>query len=558
MTETVLVVDDEPNYRLIIGQVLENEGWRVLEAGGGREAFAIFLERPELALVLTDVTMPDGDGLELLTWVKAERPEVPVVLLTAHNDVKLAVEAMRKGGFDYLTKPFANDDLVRSVTKALEVSTLARQNMQLRAELSALDNYGQLVGRSRGMRDLFSLLDRVAPSRANVLITGESGTGKELAARAIHLRSPRVERSFVAVNCSALTESLLMSELFGHEKGAYTGAGSARAGRFELAHQGTLFLDEIGELGQSVQVALLRALQERTIERVGGGGALIEVDVRLITATNRDLMTEVAAGRFREDLFYRLNVVKINIPPLRERLDDLPLLVEAFLEKHGRDRRPRPTVSKETMRHMYAHHWPGNVRELENVIERALVMVEGDEISPSDLPEELVRPGLTADVEPQEDAIAVGSSLSSALRIDEKDRLGGDWMGKVLTMLPAGSGLNEALSALEEGLLRRAMSAANGVQSRAADSLRLRRNVFKYKWDNFVGREPDPLASSLAEEAPEVSDLRKLLAEFEEEALRRALAAAGGARSQAADALGIKRNMMIYKLKKYPGLLGDA
>ncbi|MDR1545284.1 MAG: sigma 54-interacting transcriptional regulator [Deltaproteobacteria bacterium] len=682
MTETVLVVDDEPNYRLIIGQVLEAQGWEVLEAGGGREAFDIFLGRPELALVLTDVTMPDGDGLELLTWVKAERPEVPVVLLTAHNDVKLAVEAMQKGAFDYLTKPYRNDDLIRSVAKALKVSALARQNRRLRDELSGRDRYGELVGRSRAMRDLFDLLARVAPSRANVLITGESGTGKELAARAIHQHSPRSDRPFVAVNCSALTETLLLSELFGYEKGAFTGAGQRRAGRFELAHQGTLFLDEIGELGSSVQVALLRVLQERVVERVGGAGSILEVDVRLVTATNRDLKREVAAGGFREDLFYRLNVVRVVMPPLRERLDDLPLLAETFLDKHGRDRERRPRLSQETMRLMYAYHWPGNVRELENVVERALVLAAGDEILPSDLPEELIRPGwpggsaVAADgggagqgsgagagqggghgagegarqeqgaglrlgagsgldvasanrplarssagwlgdspADPSKaasgtapggtpgvasgatsgQATASGTNLEAAAalepggsarpagaarRVDgvSDDRIadggvsaevgaavgapvvsaageGVGWTWRAAELLPTGLGLTEALSALEEGLLRRAMGRSDGVQSRAADLLGLRRNVFKYKWDKYVGGEPAPLARPLAETAPEGPDLSTLLADFEEEMLRRALALAGGVQSRAADLLGLKRNTMPYKLNKYPHLL---
>ncbi|MDR2443636.1 MAG: sigma-54 dependent transcriptional regulator, partial [Deltaproteobacteria bacterium] len=392
MPETILVVDDEPNYRLILGQVLANEGFEVIEAQNGLEAFELFLENPRVGLVLTDITMPESDGLELLTKVKKERSEVPVVMLTAHIDVKLAVEAMQKGAFDYLTKPYHNDELIRCVKKALEVFSLSRQNKELREALAVRHSFGNLIGKSKPMVELYQILEKVAPSQSTVLITGESGTGKELVARAIHYNSPRAQGSFVAVNCSALSESLLVSELFGYEKGAFTGAQSTRMGRFELAHGGTLFLDEVGEMGQSVQVTLLRAIQERTIERVGGGGKLIEVDVRLITATNRDLNVEMAAGRFREDLFYRLKVFHLKLPPLRDRLDDLPILIEHFIDKFMGDRPVRPRLDTEAKRLLYAYHWPGNVRELENVIERAMVLASNDLIVPSDLPDEILRP----------------------------------------------------------------------------------------------------------------------------------------------------------------------
>ena len=408
MPESILVVDDEPNYRLIIGQVLEREGYDVVEAGDGREALEIFRERPELGMVLTDITMPGEDGLELLSKLKVERPEVPVVMLTAHHDVKLAVDAMRRGALDYLTKPFVNADLIRCVKKALEVFELGRQNKELRRELAKRHSFGSLIGKSKPMVELYQLLEKVAPTRANVLIIGESGTGKELVARAIHYNSPSAEKSFVAVNCSALSETLLVSELFGHDKGAYTGAMATRAGRFELAHQGTLFLDEIGEMGMAAQVTLLRVLQERTIERVGGGGKLIEVDARLIAATNKDLKAEVAANRFREDLFFRLNVVQLRIPPLRDRLDDLPILVEHFIDKYAGDRKVRPTVDPSTKMLLFAYHWPGNVRELENVVERAMVLAYGDRILPEDLPEELRRVESMALARPGYEAPAPG------------------------------------------------------------------------------------------------------------------------------------------------------
>jgi two-component system NtrC family response regulator len=603
MPETILVVDDEPNYRLVLGQVLANEGFDVVEAQSGGEAIDLFLERPQVGLVLTDITMPGGDGMELLTKVKKERPEVPVVMLTAHIDVKLAVEAMQKGAFDYLTKPYHNDELIRCVRKALEVFGLSRQNKELREALSKRHSFGSLIGKSKSMVELYQLLEKVAPTRANVLITGESGTGKELVARAIHYNSPRSERSFVAVNCSALPESLLTSELFGYEKGAFTGAVSGRMGRFELAHGGTLFLDEVAEMEPSIQVTLLRVLQERTIERVGGGGKLIEVDVRLVSATNRDLKSEAAAGRFREDLFYRLNVVHLRLPPLRERLDDLPMLTEHFLEKFSGDRRVRPTLDAETKRLLYAYRWPGNVRELENIIERALILASGDVIMPSDLPEELRRPssgptvvsghrsgqertfleeplrqGALPKNEPEgastpftgpqspsnygslfsafpAGSLGAGSDFESGPWTGPLfSDFGSDWPEPALRLLPKGVGLTEALSALEEGILRKALKAGDGVQSRAADALGLKRNVFKYKWDKWAQSAPTPLSEQLAEILPDGSDLLSVMAAMEEEMLRRALVLSRGVQTKAADLLGLKRNVMPYKLKKYPAL----
>jgi two-component system NtrC family response regulator len=649
MPETILVVDDEPNYRLIIGQVLAKEGFEVVEAQNGAEALELFLDRPDLALVLTDITMPGIDGMELLTRVKGERPEVPVVMLTAHADLGLAVEAMRKGAFDYLAKPYDNEQLVRSVKKALEVFSLGRQNLELRRELAGRHSFGSLIGKSKPMAELYQLLEKVSPTRANVLITGESGTGKELVAKAVHYNSPRAERPFIAVNCSALPETLLVSELFGHEKGAFTGAAASRAGRFELAHRGTLFLDEVAEMGQSAQVTLLRVLQERTIERVGGGGTLIEVDVRLITATNRDLKAEAAAGRFREDLFFRLNVVHLKIPPLRDRLDDLPILVEHFIDKFASDRPRRPSVAPQAMRRLFAHRWPGNVRELENVIERALVMASGDVIVEADLPDEIRRPepalqagaagpdasrppaygggregglpghgggvgfgGASGAGGPGGAAAAAGGPQSGwpsaaspgqapggdgpgtgPSRAAGDGRGGGSgtgvfggpgpgsaggsappvppswaeadsgadeppWMIPILAMLPQGVGLTEALSALEEAWLRLAMAEGGGVQSRAADSLGLKRNVFKYKWDKWASAAPTPFSERLAGAGPAPADLSGALAAVEEALLRRALIAARGVQSKAADLLGLKRSLMPYKLKKYPELASAA
>ncbi|MDR1109999.1 MAG: sigma 54-interacting transcriptional regulator [Deltaproteobacteria bacterium] len=561
MSETILLVDDEDNYRLVMGQLLEAQGYHVVEAGSGREALEIFLEGPGMDLVMTDITMPDGDGLELLARIKEERAEVPVVMLTARNEVKVAVEAMRMGAFDYLAKPFENDDLLRCAAKALELSRLSRANKELRAELSRRHSFSSLVGKSKPMAELYQLLEKVAPTKANVLITGESGTGKEVVARAIHHNSPRAGKPFVAVNCSALSESLLVSELFGYEKGAYTGAGAGRAGRFELANLGTLFLDEIGEMGPSTQVTLLRVLQERTLERVGGGGKLIELDVRLVTATNRDLKAEVEARRFREDLFFRLNVVHVKLPPLRERLDDLPLLAEHFLEKFGRERASRPSLHPEAMRLLYSYAWPGNVRELENVIERGLVLASGDEILPSDLPEELQRParapaGPPSSAHPWPGPPGPGPQppATQAPPAPAGDGPGLGFIPRALDLLPGGTGLAEAVSAMEEAMIRKALGLGDGVQSRAADLLGLRRNVFKYKWDKYAELPPTALSEALSAVAPAGGDLVSILAAFEEELLRRALVQAKGAQNRAADLLGLKRNVMPYKLKKYPSL----
>ncbi|MDL2226745.1 sigma-54 dependent transcriptional regulator, partial [Deltaproteobacteria bacterium OttesenSCG-928-M10] len=370
--ETILIVDDERNYHLPMSTLFQHEGYDTISAYSGNEAWAIMVER-EVDLVLSDMTMPDGDGFELLARIRAGKPEVPVIMLTAFGTVELAVEAMKRGAADYLTKPCDNDELLLKVAKALEVSRLGRQNQELRSALNQRYSFGNLIGKSKPMLELYKVLEKVAPTKANVLVTGESGTGKELVAQALHYNSPRSDGPFVAINCSALSPTLLESELFGHEKGAFTDARSSRAGRFEMASGGSLFLDEVGEMDQGLQVKLLRVLQERRFERVGGSQAIM-MDVRLITATNRDLKKEVAAGNFREDLFYRLNVVHLELPPLRERLDDLPLLIDHFLKMYGEESGARRTFSREALRLMYTYSWPGNIRELGNVVERGVVL----------------------------------------------------------------------------------------------------------------------------------------------------------------------------------------
>ncbi|MDR0549589.1 MAG: sigma 54-interacting transcriptional regulator [Deltaproteobacteria bacterium] len=566
-SEAILIVDDEPNYRLILGELLEAEGYEILVAESGRSAYDLFVEHGRVDLVLTDMTMPDGGGIELLVKLKERSPEVPVILLTAHGTIERAVEAMKEGAFDYLTKPCRNAEILRTVAKALEVSRLGRQNKELREALTERFSFGRLIGKSKPMLELYQVLEKVAPTRANVLITGESGTGKELVAQAIHYNSPRSKNSFVVVNCSALSDSLLESELFGYEKGAFTGAGATRAGRFELANEGTIFLDEVGEIGPSAQVKLLRVLQERTIERVGGG-ASIELNVRLVAATNRDLKQEVAKGRFREDLFYRLNVVHLRLPPLRERLDDLPLLTEHFLEKH-RQGPEKAVIHPETRRLLFAHSWPGNIRELENVIERGLVLAQGQELKPEDLPEELRRPvegssqdgsssvaGRSIEENPQDGSIWLRASpIEATKNIDQASNPSpGDWIAEVMAALPKGMTLTASLEALEEGLIQKAFAQEEGVQSRAAELLGIKRNVFKYKWDKYAASPPTPLAEVLAQKVPSSVDLVTALEDLEKGLIKEALRQSHGALGRAAELLGLKKNLMTYKLKKYPSL----
>jgi two-component system NtrC family response regulator len=404
------------------------------------------------------------------------------------------------------------------------------------------------------MLKLYQMIEKVAPTKANILITGESGTGKELAAQAVHYNSPRSDKPFVAVNCSALTSTLLESELFGHEKGAFTDARTSRAGRFELAHEGTLFLDEVGEMDPGLQVKLLRVLQERRFERVGGNQS-IKVDVRLITATNRDLKQEVAQGRFREDLFYRLNVVHLHLPPQREKMDDFTLLAEHFLKIYSEENGLTPrTLTGETERLMKAYNWPGNVRELSNAIERGVVLSSGSEIKPEDLPEEIRQPHKPPD--PGASPLKPGQVTGvwpPAPELKDRPAEAGlpSWPLKVRRLLPEGLSLEAAISALEEGLLRAALTAGGGVQSRAAEALGLKKNSFKYKWDKYADREPDPLALALAEEAPAGLPLTPALEDLEETLLKEALERTGGVQSRAADLLGIKKNLMKYKLDKF-------
>ena len=379
----ILIVDDEERMVGVVAAALARAGYECEGCASGEAALAA-LETRGADAVVTDWKMPQMDGIELLRRLHARQPGLPVILLTAYASVSSAVAAMREGAFDYITKPFDNDELRTVVGRALELTRLARENRWLRQEVDARYAADQVIAESPRSRELLTLVRRVAPSRATVLIQGESGTGKELVARLLHYWSERVGRPFVAVNCKAFAEGVLESELFGHEKGAFTGAAATRAGCFERASGGTLFLDEIGEISGDFQAKLLRVLQESEVLRVGGTEAR-RVDVRVIAATNRVLREEITAGRFREDLFFRLNVIPIQLPPLRERREDILPLVRHFLRRHTEQSGRQVGLGPEAEAALTAHPWRGNVRELENAIERGVVLARGDTITPEDL-----------------------------------------------------------------------------------------------------------------------------------------------------------------------------
>jgi len=435
---TILVVDDEQIQRAILAEVLRDEGYQVVEAADGEAA----LQRVNgggIDLILTDVRMPGISGEELLVKVREERPHLPVLLITAHDTVEQAVAAMQAGAFSYIAKPINLDGLLAQVQRALEHRRLAEELEALRSAVGEAPDLPEVVAESSAMRAVLSEAARVAPRRTTVLITGESGTGKEVVARAIHALSDRAEAPFVAVNCAALPETLLESELFGHEAGAFTGAAQRHIGRFEQASSGTLFLDEIGDLPMPVQVKLLRALQERTIERLGSNTS-VAVDVRLIAATHRDLAAAIREGGFREDLYYRLNVVALHLPPLRHRRPDIPTLVDHLLERINRDNDTAITgVSREALEAFLRYPWPGNVRELGNVLERAVVLTRGQVIHLDDLPSTIRAPS-------------------------EKP--------------PAGDG---SLADSERAAIVAALAAARGNRSVAADRLGIHRNTLRRK-----------------------------------------------------------------------------
>jgi len=449
--ETILIVDDEKNYLVVLEALLGAEGYEIVTTGDAKAALATVREA-DLDLVITDMKMPGMSGMELLEACKRLKPELPVIMMTAYGTIEMAVEAMKKHAYDYIQKPFENEQLKLTVKKALENYRLVKENRLLTEALSDRFRHGSLIGKSKAMIEVYDLIDKVSQSKASVLITGPSGTGKELIAKAIHYQGRRKDRPFISINCGALTETLLESELFGHEKGAFTGAVAMKKGRFELADGGTLFLDEVGDMPPSLQVKLLRVLQEMTFERVGGTRT-IRVDVRVLSASNRNIKEDVANGVFREDLYYRLNVIHIEVPSLQERVDDIPLLVKHFIEKfRGTGSEDRIELSPEAWKALYAYPWPGNVRELENVIERAMVLHSGGLIKVDDLPEELTGAETTFDVE---------------------------------RFIPPDMPLQKALEEIEERLLRRALARCDNVQAHAAKSLGITKSLIQHKMKKY-------------------------------------------------------------------------
>jgi len=405
----VLIVDDDQSHRIMLRAVLKEEDYRVTEAADGIEAVKA-VENEAFDIILLDIRMTKMDGIEALTEIRKISPLVPVLVMTAYASVKTAVEALKAGAFDYVTKPLDIEELKILIEKGLEQYHLRAENLALKERIGDRFDFSRIIGRSGKMQALLDTLAMVAPSDATVLIMGESGTGKEVAANAIHQNSTRVGQPFIKVSCAALPETLLESELFGHEKGAFTGALSHREGRFALAHRGTIFLDEVGEMSPSVQTKLLRVLQEKEFEPLGSART-IKVDIRVIAATNKDLAIEVKEGRFREDLYYRLNVVPVTIPPLRDRKEDIPPLADHFLAVYReKNRKPLKGISGKALDLLVRYDWPGNIRELENSIERAVIMAKGERITPADFPPQIQR--LSGEGDRGDSAIPYGMSLA--------------------------------------------------------------------------------------------------------------------------------------------------
>src|SRR5271168_5024078 len=380
--QVILVIEDEEKHRRVIGLHLSSAGYEVKAAGTAEDGLKL---AGDVDLILTDLKLPGMDGLAFIEKIRAQNTHTPVIVMSAFGTIENAVEAMKKGAVDFIPKPFSLDHLTVVVEKALEVRKLRDENRELREALGQRYQFENIVGHSRPMQEIFATIMRVAPTRATVLLAGESGVGKDMIARAIHYHSPRRDKPFVKINCTALPENLMESELFGYEKGAFTGANISKPGKFEQANTGTVMLDEIGDVPASVQVKLLRILQEREFERLGSNKTQ-HIDVRVIAATNVDLRAALEQGTFREDLYYRLNVLPINIPPLRERKEDIPFLAEHFVKKHGKDLgSPVQSISDAAMQRLLEYHWPGNVRELENVLERSMVLANGAVLEANDI-----------------------------------------------------------------------------------------------------------------------------------------------------------------------------
>lgn len=450
----ILIMDDEAQERQRIENYLVLKGYDVLAVGNVSEALGA-IRKERFDLFVTDCNIPGVDALETSSEVRKLAPDMAVIIMTPYGTIETAVKAIKAGAYDYLPKPIDLDQLVVLIGRISERQTLIRENTELKEQLRERYKFDEIVSASRDMEDVLNLAGRVASSNATVLLRGESGTGKELVAKAIHFHSPRADYPLVKVNCAALPETLLESELFGHEKGAFTGATARRIGRFEAADKGTLFLDEIGELTPSMQVKLLRVLQEHEFERVGGNQT-IKTDVRIITATNRDIEKAIKEGRFREDLYYRLNVVAIVLPPLRERKEDIPLLADHFIKKYEAENKKQITgISSEARDLLMRYSYPGNVRELENIIERAVVLAKKKLITAADLPIHLRTP-------------MSDDKLSSQKLKDS---------------------LNETLDTVERGLILEALNEAGGVQTRAAEKLGISERVLRYKIKKYKIKE---------------------------------------------------------------------
>ncbi|MFC1827365.1 sigma-54-dependent transcriptional regulator [Thermodesulfobacteriota bacterium] len=444
MAETILLIDDDESLRRVTEYNLSEAGFNLITAESGQQGLELF-SRNNPDLVITDVKLGDMDGLEVLAAIKRESPEIPVIVITAFGSIEMAVKAMHEGAFNFITKPFDRDTLRLSCNKALELGSLRSQKRQLADEVDRLTGTSGMETANSAMAELLETALKVAGSEATVLVTGESGTGKEVLARLVHQHSPRKEGPMVAVNCTAIPDNLIESELFGHVKGAFTGAIANRKGRFQAAAQGTLFLDEIGELKMDMQAKLLRAIQEREVEPVGSDRTE-KIDVRIIAATNKDLSEEVSNMRFREDLFYRLSVIPLHIPPLRERREDIPALANLFLKKHGAPRGVK--FSTKVMSAMNKYDWPGNIRELQNSVERSLILRKSNIIEPEDI------------------------SLPTAKTSDVLE---------IPDIPPEGVSLED----IEKGLIMKALEKSNGNRSQAARLLKIPRHVLIYRLEKF-------------------------------------------------------------------------
>ena len=446
LMKRILVVDDEESIRLTLSALLGHRGYHVIAENSAAKALEV-LETEEVDVILADVRMPDMDGIELTRRIVAQEMPVTIIVMSAYGSVETAIKAMKAGAYDYITKPFKTDEVILTLTKAEERESLRRENAALKAEMVDLHHFEGIIGRSQAMEQVFKLVSKISDYKSTVLITGESGTGKELVARAIHNSSPRAGHPFVAVNCGAIPETLLESELFGHKRGAFTDAHTDKDGLFSEADGGTLLLDEIGELPLPLQVKLLRVLQENTIRRVGDTKD-IQTDVRIIAATVRNLDDEVKSGLFREDLYYRLNVLPVHMPPLRDRADDIPLLVEHFIGRHNKRLGTNiKGVTTEVERLLISYSWPGNVRELENTIERAMVLAEGNQVTRKELPGRI-----------QETRDAIHMTLGS---------------GEL--------SIKKTMRIIEEELIRRALEKTGGNRTVAAKYLEISHRALLYK-----------------------------------------------------------------------------